>query len=120
MARLKLIKYVLAHKTAMFAIWLSYETKISLLTVVLHDLDKVVGYLLIGKSYGKIHKKLAKHHKVKFKDLDDKTFAEKYLDMASARITKKDKPEDALDYILSKHEKFYDRAIKHYKEVRFK
>lgn len=120
MARLRLIKYVLAHKTAMFAIWLSYETKVSFFTLLIHDLDKVVGYLIIGKSYGKFHKKWMKHHRTKFNNMSDKIFAEKYLDMSSARITKQDKPEDALDYILSKHEKFYDRALKHYKDVRFK
>ncbi len=115
--RLSAIKYTLNHKLAILKLWHKYNTRVSLLRVILHDLDKVILYLLIGvENTSKFHNKYIGHHNIK----NNEDFYEKYLDCASARYTKKDKPLDALETFKKYYPNMYEVAKKHYDVVEFK
>ena len=110
-------KYIIKHKVAIFKLWLKYETKVSLLRVINHDLEKLLLKVLFGdKTASRIHRKIAKHHNIS----SDNDFYEAYLDWASARITKPDKPLDAIETAEQYYPIYTQKAIKHYYDVNFK
>ena len=115
--RIKHIKYTLKHKLAILLLWSTKETRVSILRVLIHDLDKVFMYVIFGKEFtSKFHKKYIRHHNNK----SDKDFYESYLDYASARYTKDDKPLDALETIEKYKPHLLDKALKFYSEVNYK
>ena len=117
MKNFKKFNYTLKHKIVIFKLWKKYNTKVSLYRVIIHDLDKLLLVLLIGeKNSSKLHKKMARHHNRKTKE----DFYESYLDWASARYTKKDKPLDAIDTARQYYPDFLDLSIQHYNDVKFK
>lgn len=113
------VKYTLRHKLVILKIWYKENTKVSFERVILHDLDKVFLYMIIGKRLtSKFHKSWISHHR--HGNISDEDFAEKYLDYASARHTKPDKARNALDYILRFKPEYKERALKHFEEVKYK
>ncbi len=88
------IKYTWNHKMAIYRLWRMEDTGVALFTVIMHDLDKMIMYPFLGKKLTKkYHNKYAHHHNCKKLS----HFLEKYLDCASARYTKPDKPMDAIE-----------------------
>jgi hypothetical protein len=83
----------------------------------MHDADKLFMILFLSKEKcKKYHRKFARHHNIK--TLND--FYEAYLDCASARYTKPDKPDDALLTFEKRFKNLYIFALIHYNEVKFK
>lgn len=110
-------KYTFKHKIQIYKMYKQYNTKVSLFRVIMHDLDKLFLYLFLPKLLvHKIHTKCIRHHNPK--NYDD--FSEQYLDWASARFTKPDKPLDAIEVAEKYHPFRLTLAKNHYKEVKFK
>lgn len=114
---MKKIKYTLKHKIAIFGLWLKYDTKVSLYRVLMHDLDKLLLMLIFShEKANKIHRRHARHHNIKCPN----DFYEAYLDWASARITKPDKPLDAIEYAEKWNPMYLGDCKLHYENVKFK
>lgn len=110
-------KYTLKHKKAIFNIWKKYETKVSLYRVIMHDMDKLFFMLFFKyKKANKFHRRYARHHNIKCPD----DFYEAYLDWASARITKPDKPLDAIEFAEKYAPMYLGDCKTHYNNVKFK
>lgn len=114
--RIKAVKYTLKHKGAMLKLWYKCNTKVSLTRVLLHDCDKLIMYPIFGKEFtSKFHKNKSRHHN--YKNFND--FAESYLDYASARYTKPDKPLHALDTFKAVTPEYLELAEEFFKEVKY-
>lgn len=111
------LTYIIKHKVIIYQIWKKEITKVSLYRVIMHDTEKLFLCLLIGDKYAtKIHRKYARHHNLKsFKD-----FSEAYLDFASARFTKPDKPLDAIETCEKYYPHLLNQAIEHYRLYNYK
>ena len=100
----KHIPYTLKHRKKLIELSEIYLGKKH---YYLHDLDKVVMYILIPwvgtKVIHKIHATLSPHHVKYFRGISrvDKTQA--ILDLESARYTKPDKPQNASETLISKY-----------------
>lgn len=115
--RLLKSKYIINHKLMLLKLWFKYKTKVSLYRIICHDLIKLFNTLIFGVEIAsKWHRKYARHHNIK----TDKDFYEAYLDWASARYTKKDKPLDALQTAELKFPNLLNKALIHYKQSNFK
>ncbi len=73
----------------------------------LHDLDKVIMYILIPyvgtKVIHKIHATLSPHHVKYFRGISKVDKIQAILDWESARYTKPDKPQNASETLISKY-----------------
>jgi len=88
--RISLIKYTLEHRNA-----LQKLAKKHGYSFPLHDLDKVILYLFLGKHYTQVlHRYWSSHH---YRNGDIKDKVQAAFDWESARFTKPDKPLDAFD-----------------------
>lgn len=117
MTRIDKILYILKHKKIMYDMYKVNDTRVPLIRIILHDLDKVFLTLILGTDIAsKIHQKCVRHHNVR----TDVDLAEAYLDWTSARYSKADKPLDALETAEKLHPELYFRVLKHYKNVKFK
>lgn len=100
----KHIPYTLKHRKKLIELSEIYLGKKH---YYLHDLDKIVMYILIPwvgtKVIHKIHATLSPHHVKYFRGISrvDKTQA--ILDWESARYTKPDKPQNASKTLISKY-----------------
>lgn len=115
--RLGKMVYTIRHKIAFARIWLSHETKVSFWRMVMHDMDKLFMIPFVGvDKASKIHFKFAGHHLKR----TEEDFYEAYLDWASARQTKPDKPLDAIQTAERWYPNLVDKARSHCEEVGFK
>lgn len=111
------IKYTIRHKLQIFKMWRMFNTKVSLWRVLMHDMDKLFMYSYMDKEVASNeHRNHAKHHNIN----TDNDFYEAYLDWASARYTKLDKPLDAIETAEKYFPDLYNKSIEHYKNVKFK
>jgi len=117
MNRYKEARRVCIHKNAILKLWITEKTKVSLLRVIVHDLEKMILILILGDIIAtKIHRRVARHHNIK----TDKDFYEAYLDWASARHTKPEMQMDAIQTASKYHPELLQKCVEHYTEVRFK
>ncbi len=117
MNRFKEAKRVYLHKKAIFNLWKTETTKVSLSRVIKHDLEKMILILILGDySASKIHRRVARHHNIK----TDEDLYEAYLDWASARFTKPEMQMDAVQTAYKIHPELYIKCLEHYNEVSFK
>ena len=115
--RLHNMKYTWDHKLAIYRIWKKEDTGVSLFTVIMHDMDKIIMYPLLGKKLTKkIHNAHANHHNCK----KLYHYLEKYLDCASARYTKPDKPMDAVETFAKLYPQHLHIAESIYSLTRYK
>ena len=109
------------HKIALYQIWRRNKggrKAVSFLRVLLHDMDKLILCILIGdKIATHIHRRAVGHHA---RLHSDKNLKEAYLDWASARITKPNKPYDAVDTAIKIYPQHLERVMKILEEVGFK
>jgi hypothetical protein len=83
----------LIHKLAVWRLWMNGNTGVSLFRVLMHDTEKLILSAIVGDRIAtRIHRKIAGHHRLRTQN----DFIEAYLDWASARITKPEKPLDAV------------------------
>lgn len=117
MNRFNEAKRVYRHKKAIFNLWSTETTKVSLVRVIKHDLEKMILILVLGdRVASKIHRRVARHHNVK----TDEDLYEAYLDWASARYTKPEMQMDAIQTAYKIHPELYLKCLNHYKEVSYK
>ena len=58
-------KRVYKHKIAILKLWKTETTKVSLIRVIKHDLEKMILILILGDyNASKIHRRVARHHNV--------------------------------------------------------
>jgi len=108
-----------AHKLAIYRLWKENSAEVSFFQVVNHDLVKMINILLVGDNFAtKLHRGFCSHHQLK--NPTDKQFKEAYLDWASARITKPEKPLNAIETARKWYPHLYKRAKQLYKEVGYK
>lgn len=117
MSRLNKAKETFYHKLAIFKLWYVNDTKVSFYRVFMHDTIKLFLILIVGdKLATQLHRRFAKHHNIRtYND-----FSEAYLDWASARYTKEDKPLDALETARMWFPEYYIQAVEFYKIVKYK
>ena len=114
---MKYFVYIIKHKLAIMKLWYKHDTLVPLHRVLLHDVDKLFMLIIINKSkVTEIHRKRAGHHTIK----SDADFHEAYLDWASARLTKPDKPLDAIQTAEKFYPELLNRSLEHYKSVNYK
>ena len=83
----------------------------------MHDTIKLILVFFIGDTFAtKIHRKFARHHNIR----TSQDFAEAYLDWASARYTKKDKPLDAVETARIYFPEYYAKAISFYQLTNYR
>jgi hypothetical protein len=110
-------KRVYRHKIAILKLWKTETTKVSLIRVIKHDLEKMILILILGDyNASKIHRRVARHHNIK----TDEDLYEAYLDWASARYTKPEMQMDAIQTAKILHPELLNKCIKHYLEVNYK
>lgn len=103
----------------MFELWKKHTTGVSLFTVLKHDTLKIITTLLLGdKMSTSLHRKYAQHHNLS--KPTEKTFLEAYLDWASARITKPNKPLNAVETAKVFYPHLYFLAVSNFKKRGFK
>lgn len=97
MRKLDNIKYTWKHKKA----FLKIEKQLigrNTLRGYLHDLDKLILYMLLSKKkVSKIHRRFARHYIGNIKNYNDCMNA--IIDWECARYTKPDKPLSAIEFI---------------------
>ena len=116
MSKLESIKYTINHKKAIYKLYKENNTFVSLYRVIFHDLDKIFLKLLFNDSdVQTIHNALSAHHY----DMEN-NFAETYIDWASARLTKPDKPLDAIETARKYYPELLELAEAWYNVVKYK
>lgn len=113
----KHIPYTMKHKLAVLKVERQCIGKTSL-RILLHDMDKVLLYLIFpflgSKKIGAIHKKISRHHHYsKDSNPTEKDLQEMIFDWESARFTKSDKPQSAREFALSSKSHLFNRLSKY-------
>ena len=76
----------------------------------MHDLDKVVLYVIFGKKLASnIHRRYARHHERSAKTYED--YLEMVIDWECARYTKPDKPLNAYDTLYKYYPHLEEKII---------
>ena len=105
----KHIPYTLKHRKKLIELSEIYLGKKH---YYLHDLDKVVMYILIPwigtKAIHKIHATLSPHHVKYFRGIGHVDKKQAVLDWESARFTKPDKPWNAAETLMNKYPNLLD------------
>ena len=115
--RIDCLKHTLKHKKAIFYLWFKYDTGVSFFRMMMHDTIKLFLIAIFGDKLASIlHSTYARHHNIS----NQSDFAEAYLDWASARYTKEDKPLDALETARMWFPEYYIQAVEFYKIVKYK
>ena len=109
-SRFHYISYTIKHRKAFRKVEKELFGKISFRGIV-HDLDKVFLYLLLGKDKAsEIHRKYARHHVNSAKTYKD--YKEMVVDWECARLTKPDKPLNAYDTLYKYYPFLEDKILK--------
>lgn len=107
--RVKYIRYTLRHRVAFRVVERELCGKVSL-RGYMHDLDKVVLYVIFGKKLAsKIHRRYARHHERSAKTYED--YLEMVIDWECARYTKPDKPLNAYDTLYKYYPHLEEKII---------
>lgn len=107
--RVKCIRYTLRHRVAFRVVERELCGKVSL-RGYMHDLDKVVLYVIFGKKLAsKIHRRYARHHERSAKTYED--YLEMVIDWECARYTKPDKPLNAYDTLYKYYPHLEEKII---------
>lgn len=115
--RIDCLKHTLKHKKAIFYLWFKYDTGVSFFRMIMHDTIKLFLIAIFGDKLASIlHSTYARHHNIS----NQSDFAEAYLDWASARLTKEDKPLDAIETAQKYYPVYYQRALNWFEIVKFK
>lgn len=115
MNRFQAIKYTIKHKIAFIKLEKKLLGKNSI-RGYLHDGEKILLYLILGKSIShKIHRSISRHHLKNIKTRDDKI--QMLIDWESARFTKPDKPLTARQYMYKACPELADELLPLMKEL---
>lgn len=108
--RFKKMQYTLRHRKAFRQVEKELTGRVSL-SGWMHDLDKVILYLIFGvKITSKIHHAIAGHHVPNCLS-SNKNKIQAIIDWECARITKPDKPLNAHDTLLKYYSEYTDQFM---------
>lgn len=119
-ASYKHIPYTWNHKMEVIRLEKKFTGKNSL-RILLHDADKLVGYVLFPfltlHQHKTIHRKLNSHHNyASIANLSNATLREIVLDWESAHYTKPDKQQTAREWCYMHRPSCYPYLEKYFKE----
>lgn len=113
--RLNYIQYTLRHRKEFKRVekeLLGHNT----IRCLVHDLDKVILYLILGKNLTtKIYRRFAKHHIKSAKSKND--FIEMIIDWECSRFSKSDKPLNAYGTLYKFYPELEDKILPLLKEL---
>lgn len=113
--RVEVSKYTLRHRKAFRKVEKDILGK-NTLRGYLHDIEKPLLYMIVGKKKGsKIHKKISRHHS-RAKTKEDRI--QQIIDWESSRITKPDKPYNAYDTLMVYFPELQDIMLPIFKELK--
>lgn len=107
--RFEHIKYTWEHKKA----FLEVEKELTghnTISGYLHDLDKIIMYLIMSKRYSKIHRKISTHHVPKCMKTKNR-IRQAIIDWECARKTKPDKPLNAYETCKTYYAQYENQIV---------